>query len=229
MALTARKVETAKPGRYTDGRGLILLVKPSGARSWVLRFQMNGRRRDMGLGAWPEVTLAMARERATEARRAIAEGRDPLEERSRIRSLTFRAAAEALIEAKRSGWRNEKHAAQWESTLEAYVHPQLGALDVRSIGTQEVLGVLRPIWTDKPETASRVRQRIEAVLDSASALGARDGDNPARWKGHLDHLLPKRTSVRAVRHHAALDWREAPEFMNELAAREGMAARALAF
>lgn len=229
MTLTARKVETAGPGRHTDGRGLMLYVKPSGNRTWVLRYQMNGRRRDLGLGAWPEVTLAMARDRALEAKRKVAEGIDPLAEKHKIAALTFENAAMALIESKRSGWRNEKHAAQWPSTLRTYVFPKLGRLDVREVDTQGVLTVLRPIWTEKPETASRVRQRIEAVLDYASAIGARTGDNPARWRGHLDHLLPKPTKVRSVQHHPAMSWREAPAFLLELAEREGMAARALAF
>lgn len=229
MALSARKVETAAAGRHTDGRGLILYVKASGRRSWVLRYQMNGRRRDFGLGSWPEVTLAMARQRAIEARRRIAEGIDPLDEKKRIETLTFRDAAEALIESKRSGWRNAKHAAQWPATLETYAYPKVGTLDVRNVGTQEIMTVLKPIWTKKPETASRVRQRVEAVLDYATAMGARDGDNPARWRGHLDHLLPKPAKVRAVRHHPALPWSELPGFMEELREREGMAARALAF
>jgi len=229
MPLTARKVETAGPGRHVDGRGLMLFVKPSGSRSWVLRYQRSGRRRDMGLGSWPEVTLAMARERALEARRLIAEGKDPLADRARIDRVSFAEAASAVIEAKRSGWRNAKHAAQWTSTLETYAFPHLGDLDVREIGTQDVLAVLRQIWTEKPETASRVRQRIEAVIDYASAIGAREGENPARWRGHLDHILPKPTKVRAVEHHAAMDWRDAPAFMAQLAEREGFGARALAF
>lgn len=229
MLLSARKVETAKPGRYTDGRGLTLLVKASGARSWVLRYQIDGRRRDMGLGAWPEVTLAMARERTLAARREMAEGRDPLTERGRAKRLLFRDAAATLIEDKRQGWRNEKHAAQWTSTLETYAYGALGDLDVRVISVQEVLQALRPIWTDKPETASRVRQRIEAVLDYASAIGARSGDNPARWKGHLDHILPRPAKVRAVAHHPAMDRRALPAFMAALAQHGGMGARALAF
>ena len=229
MTLTARKVETAGPGRHTDGRGLMLYVKPSGARTWVLRYQINGRRRDLGLGAWPDVSLAAARERAIDARRLLAEGVDPLDQRRKVYTLAFSDAAAALIENKRSGWRNAKHAAQWSSTLETYAFPMLGSLDVRNIGTQEVLAALRPFWTKKPETASRVRQRIEAVLDYAAAMGAREGDNPARWRGHLDHLLPKPTKVRAVRHHPAMLWRDLPAFMLELVARDGLAARALAF
>ena len=229
MALSARKVETAKPGRYTDSRGLMLVVKPSGAKSWVLRYQVAGKRRDMGLGPWPDVSLAMAREKTLEARRTIALALDPLDEKRKAKALTLRDAGQALIEMKRSGWRNEKHAAQWSSTLGQYAFPRLGDLDVRKISTDHVLEVLTPIWTTKPETASRVRQRIEAVLDYARAIGARDGDNPARWRGHLDRLLPQPSKVRSVAHHAALDWREMPGFMAELARREGLAAKALAF
>ncbi|MDF2235759.1 integrase arm-type DNA-binding domain-containing protein [Albimonas sp. CAU 1670] len=229
MALSARKVETAGPGRHVDGRGLMLLVKPTGARSWVLRYQKDGRRRDLGLGAWPEVTLAMARDRALEARRMLAEGGDPIAAKAKVKRTTFREAASALIEAKRKGWKNAKHGAQWTSTLEAHAYPTMGDIDVRKIETQDVLTALRPIWTRTPETASRVRQRIEAVLDYASAIGARDGDNPARWRGHLDHILPKPTAVRAVEHHPAMDWREAAAFMAELDAREGLSARALSF
>ncbi|MGD9829979.1 MAG: tyrosine-type recombinase/integrase [Hyphomicrobiaceae bacterium] len=229
MPLTARQVETAKPGRYTDGRGLMLLVKTSGARSWVLRYQINGRRRDLGLGSWPETTLAMAREQAGEARKLLASGRDPLVEKQSVKHLSVREAAETLIAAKRSGWRNPKHAAQWGSTLAAYVYPLIGDRDVRDIGTHDVLRVLKPIWVIKTETASRVRQRIEAVLDYAAALSARDGANPARWRGHMDHLLPKPSMVRMVEHHPALDWRDAPAFMTALEGRTGAGARALAF
>jgi len=207
----------------------MLVVKESGARSWVLRYQQQGRRRDLGLGAWPEVTLARAREKALEARRLLAEGRDPVAERMKDTRLSFEAAAGALIESKRSGWRNPKHAAQWSGTLERYVFPRLARRDVKSIETADVIAVLQPIWTEKPETASRVRQRIEAVLDYAAAVGARQGENPARWRGHLDHLLPRPSKVRAVRNHAALDWRDLPDFMAALAQRDGTAARALAF
>jgi integrase len=195
----------------------------------MLRYQMAGRRRDMGLGPYPEIGLSRAREKALDARRLVKEGRDPLAERSKATALTFEAAAETLIASKRSGWRNAKHAAQWGSTLSSYVFPRLGDLDVKLIDTPLVLEVLRPIWARKPETASRVRQRIEAVLDYAAAMGVRTDANPARWRGHLDHLLPKPAAVRQVRHHAALDWRLAPAFMVELAKREGWAPRALAF
>jgi len=229
MPLSARKVASAAPGRHTDGRGLTLLVKPTGRRTWVLRYQINGRRRDMGLGAWPEVTLAMARDRAIEARRLIAQGCDPLNEKAKSQKLTFREAAHALVAAKRESWRNAKHAAQWTSTLERHVLPSLGDRDVRSIETNDVLAVLNPIWTAKPETASRVRQRIEAVLDYATALGKREGANPARWRGHLDQVLAQPNKVRAVAHFPAMDWREVPGFMAALSECSGVGAQALAF
>ena len=229
MPLSARKVETARPGRHSDGHGLLLLVKPSGARSWVLRYQIDGRRRDMGLGSWPEVTLSMARDRALDARRSIASGRDPLHEKAKIKKLLFRDAATAVIESKRSGWRNAKHAAQWTATLEHYAYPLLGDCDVCAITTENVIAVLSPIWTEKPETASRVRQRIEAVLDYASAIGVRQDANPARWRGHLDHLLARPSKVRSVVHHRALDWRKMAGLMAELAERDGYGARALTF
>jgi len=202
---TPDRSRPAGPGRHTDGRGLTLLVKPTGTRTWVLRYQMNGRRRDMGLGAWPEVTLAMARDRAIEARRLITQAHDPLNDRATSKPLTFGDAAIALIAAKRESWRNAKHAAQWTSTLERYVLPILGNRDVRWIDTNDVLAVLNPIWTHKPETASRVRQRIEAVLDYATALGKREGANPARWRGHLDQVLAQLNKVRAVAHFSAMD------------------------
>ena len=229
--LTDRTVKTIGAGRHAEGtiRGLYLLVQPTGSRSWLLRYQLNHRRPDMGLGPYPEVTLAQAREKALEARRLLKAGIDPLSARSQASSLTFKAAAEALIENKRSGWRNAKHAAQWTSTLATYVYPRLGALDVKAVETRHVLEVLRPIWSEKSETASRVRQRIEAVLDYATSLGQRAGENPARWRGHLDNLLAKPSKVRAVEHHAALEWQKLPAFMVELAGRDGIAAKALAF
>ena len=190
----------------------MLVVRDSGSRAWVLRYQIGGRRRDMGLGPYPEIGLADARENG--ARRPPADqarqARTRLPSAAAAKGLTFKSAAEALIESKRPGWRNAKHAAQWSSTLETYAYPKLGALDVQAMDTAAVLDVLRPIWTTKTETASRVRQRIEAVLDYATAIKARTGDNPARWRGHLDHLLAKPSTVHKVKHHAALDWRQAP-------------------
>ena len=179
MKLSARKVETAGTGRHGDGRGLFLYVKPTGARSWVLRYQVQGRRHDLGLGAYPDVTLAMARQKATDARRLILDGDDPITKRRQAQPKTFKDAALELIESKRV-WMEKvaKHAAQWTSTLKAYVFPSLGPMQVTKIATADVVGALKPIWSQKPETANRVRQRIEAVLDYASALGICEGDNP---------------------------------------------------
>jgi integrase len=227
MPLTARKVETAKPGRHSDGSGLSLLVHPAGRKAWVLRVQVDGRRRDHGLGAYPAISLAGAREKARELRKAIKAGQDPRAKPAK--ALTFKTAGARLIELKRPGWRNAKHRQQWPNTLAMYVYPSLGDRDVRTIETADVLAVLEPIWTAKPETASRVRQRVEAVLDYATAMYAREGANPARWRGHLTNLLPRPGKVRAVAHHAALDWREAPGFWAALRERDGIAAQGLAF
>ncbi|KCV81853.1 integrase family protein [Actibacterium atlanticum] len=171
----------------------------------------------------------MARERATEARRLIAEGEDPIAKKHQAKPKTFKDAALELIESKRPGWKNAKHAAQWSSTLEAYAYPKIGRLQVAKVQTADVMACLAPIWSEKPETANRVRQRIEAVIDYAGALGIRTGDNPARWRGHLDNLLPKPNKVRAVKHHPALPHASIAEFMDALSGREGVAARALAF
>lgn len=227
--LSNRLAETAKPGTYNDGGGLLLVVKSTGRRSWIYRYQLHGKRRDMGLGGYPAISLQRARELAGEARALVAEKKDPLAERQRPKRLTFREAADLLIEAKTPGWRSDKHAAQWGSTLQAHVYPRLGSRDVAGIATTDVLAVLRPIWTKTPETASRVRQRVEAVLSYAKAVGARDGENPARWRGHLDQALPKPTKVRAVEHFAAMPWQHLPTFWPLLREQEGVAALALQF
>jgi integrase len=229
MSLNALQVKSAKPGRHGDGRGLFLYVKASGSRSWMLRYQVQGRRRDLGLGPFPDVSLAMARERAAEARRLIANGEDPISKKQQAKPKTFKDAALELIESKRPGWKNAKHAAQWTSTLESYVFPKIGQVQVSKVETADVIGALTPIWSAKPETANRVRQRIEAVIDYATALGISTGDNPARWRGHLDHLLPKPTKVRAVKHHAALPHADIATFMTDLATRTGVAKLALGF
>jgi integrase len=193
----------------------------------------------MGLGPYPEVSLADARRMALEKRRALkVEKIDPLvarrateaeAARSAKQALTFKVAAEALIESKRPGWRNAHHAWQWENTLQTLAYPKLGELDVQAIDTAAVIAVLKPIWTTTTLTASRLRQRIESVLDYATALGRRSGDNPARWRGHLDHLLPKPAKVKQVEHLPALDWRQVPAFMADLKGPKGMGANALAF
>ncbi len=239
--LSARKVATAtEPGRYADGRGLYLHIGKGGAKSWVLRYMLAGKAREMGLGAVADVTLQDARRKAGEARALLDAGRDPLEARreegrqreaEKARAVTFKDAACRYIAAHRAGWRNEKHAAQWDSTLTTYVYPVFGEVAVADVDTGMVLRALEPIWHDKPETATRVRGRIEAVLDWAKAHGYRDREamNPAQWKGHLSHLLPARSKVARVEHHAALPWREVGAFMVDLRNRPATAARALEF
>jgi len=235
--LSARSVaRLARPGYYCDGGGLYLQVSPAGARSWVYRFRLEGRLREMGLGGLRRVSLASARERAQQCRTQLGNGLDPIEERRReraqraaqlARTKTFDECTTAYIRANRAGWKNEKHVAQWESTLATYASPFIGTLSVRDIDTTHVVSVLESIWEAKPETASRVRGRVEAVLDWAKAHRYREDENPARWKGHLDKVLPARTKVRKVRHHAALPYGEVAAFMRTLRGQEGLAARAL--
>ena len=224
--LTARKVETAKPGKYSDGGNLYLIVSKTGTRKWVLRFTWRGRAKEMGLGSAASVPLADAREKAASARRKMAQGLNPIDERKRTGGVpTFGEMADQVHEALSAGFRNEKHKAQWKSSLETYAAP-LRAKPVDTVTTDDVLAVLKPIWTTKAETASRVRGRIEKVLDAAKAKGFREGENPARWRGHLDHLLP-RPSKLARGHHAAMPYDEVAGFVVELREREAMAALAL--
>jgi integrase len=226
------------PGKYADGGGLYLQVASGGARSWIFRFMIDGRARAMGLGSLNDVTLKEARELARECRRFSKRGIDPIEARKAKRfderlaaatAMTFKACAEAYIDAHKAGWRNPKHAAQWPSTLATYVDPVLGSLPVQAVDVGLVMKVLEPIWQTKPETASRVRGRIESVLDWAMARGYRKGENPARWRGHLENLLPKKSKVRRVEHHAALPYAEIAAFMAELHQQDGVAARTLEF
>ena len=225
-------------GLFGDGGGLFLQVSERGAKSWIFRFKKDGRLRVMGLGPVHTVSLAEAREAARLCRKARLGGIDPIDARragriqERIeaaRAMSFAECAAAYIAAHRAGWRNPKHAAQWPSTLAAYVYPIFGGLPVQAIDTGLVVKAIEPIWTTKPETASRVRGRIESVLDWAAARGYRQGENPARWRGHLENLLPKKSKVRRVEHHAALPYVEISAFMGELRGQEGVAARALAF
>jgi integrase len=236
--LTVKQIAalTAK-GRYGDGGGLWLQVSGSG-KSWLFRYMRNGRAHAMGLGPYPEISLADARDRAFAARRLIKrDGIDPLEQRQAVRAaakpaavhrLTFRECAEAYL-ATNSKWRNAKHAAQWRTTLETYVYPVLGPMPVAEVDTAAVLRVLEPIWWTKTETASRIRGRIEKVLAWATVKGHRSGDNPARWTGHLKEALPARMEIAPVNHHRALPYAGVPAFMAELARRTGMAARCLEF
>lgn len=221
--LTALAVARAKaPGLYSDGGGLNLQIAPSGARSWIFRFQQAGRRRYMGLGGAAHVALAEARQKAADARKVLGEGKDPIEAAraqvvataaKKAKATTFREAANRYIASHATGWRNAKHAAQWQATLETYAFPVLGGVSVAAVDVAMVLKVLEPIWTAKTETARRLRGRIEAILDWAAARNMRTGDNPARWRGLLMHLLPKRSKAATVKHHPALPYARMGEFM----------------
>ncbi|UXB22755.1 integrase arm-type DNA-binding domain-containing protein [Stenotrophomonas maltophilia] len=233
--LTAKRVATiAEPGYHPDGGGLYLQVTASGAKSWVFRYRFEGKRPEMGLGPLHVIGLAEAREAAGAARKMVQSGQDPLAVRRAAAVATasiptFWEAATAYIAEREAGWTNPKHAGQWTSTLETYAKPVLGDLRVDRVDTDHILAVLRPIWTSKTETASRVRQRIEAVLDSVTVQKKRTGENPARWRGHLALILPKPTAVTKVENFAALPYAELPAFMAELRSRHGEAARALEF
>lgn len=237
--LSAAKVRTAGAGRYGDGNGLYLLVRESGAgrlaRAWVLRYRMpGGRMREMGLGSADLFPLADTRQRAAELMRKVKLGTDPLSERDAAKAeaglgKTFSDVADAYIAAHEAGWRNQKHRQQWKNTLATYVFPVIGNLPVASVDTGAVTSILEPLWREKTETASRIRGRIESVLDYATARGWRSGDNPARWRGHLDNLLPATSKVARVVHHAALPWQEIGAFMAQLKLQDGVAPWALRF
>lgn len=227
-------------GTYEDGQGLRLVVRANGTKSWVLRFQIDGRRREMGLGAFPGVSLKDARNATFERRQLLAMGIDPLAHRAEqtitkkreaqeklARATTFKALALEYIETHGAGWKNSKHAQQWENTLLTYAYPVIGDVPAEEITTDHMLRVLRPIWETKAETASRVRNRIEIVLDAARARDLRAGENPARWRGHLDKLLPPRSKVQVVAHHPALPWVQMPEFMKMLMLRQELSSRAI--
>ena len=242
-ALTPLTIKNAKPGRHADGGGLHLLVKESGARSWVFRFMLKGKSRDVGLGAAGSggISLSTARDLASALRLKVKAGVDPLAERQReasevlasaqaakIAGITFKAVAETYIGTNEASWRNDKHRQQWRNTLASYVYPVMGELPVADIGTAHVLKILEPIWQDKPETASRIRGRIETVLDAAKARGYREGENPARWRGHIAQILPPRSRLTRG-HHKAMAYEAIPAFTAELRERAAMAALALEF
>jgi integrase len=237
--LTALAVVQAKRrGYYGDGGGLYLQISANNAKSWVFRFKEGGRLREMGLGPLHTISLAEARQRAQECRKARLDGRDPITDRKAARmaakldaarAISFKSCAERYIVAQKAGWRNAKHAAQWSSTLASYAYPVFASLPAQAVDVALVLKAVEPIWATKPETASRVRGRIEAILDWATARGYRTGENPARWRGHLENLLPSPSKVRRIEHHAALPYPEISAFMVELRAQEGVAARALEF
>lgn len=242
-ALSAQGVKHAKPGRHADGNGLHLLVKDSGARSWVYRFMLNGKSRDIGLGSagTDGLSLAAARDARDVLRVKVKAGVDPLDERAqeaaqalaaaqaaKVAQVTFRDAAKSYIAANENSWRNPKHRQQWCNTLATYVYPEIGDMPVGEIETAHVLRILEPIWKTKSETASRIRGRIETVLDSAKARGYRKGENPARWRGHLAQILPARTKLSRG-HHKAMLYAEIPAFVRALHEREAVAALALEF
>lgn len=245
-ALTAAKVKAAAPGRYGDGNGLYLFVRSADARFWVFRYTRAGKMREMGLGRAgaddSAVTLAEARTKAADLTKVVRAGIDPLDQRdieaalaaaeaqqAAIRSISFRTVTERYLEAHEKTWRNPKHRQQWRNTLDTYANPHFGDLPVGDVGTEHVLAALEPIWRAKPETATRVRGRIESVLDYATAREWRSGENPARWRGHLANLLPARGKVAPVEHHAALPWSQIGDFLPALKAQAGVAAKALLF
>jgi integrase len=245
MRLTAAEVDAATGrGMLGDGEGLYLSIAAGGSKSWIFRYQIEGRRRDLGLGGYPTVSLAKARKRRDAVRAKIREGIDPLEERANRRALvaaeqelrerearrnrmTFKRVAEDFIAYKEAAWSNRKHGQQWRNTLATYAYPVFGAVPVADIETDHVLQVLRSIWTEKTETAKRVQGRLENIFDYCTSMGLRDATNPARWRGHLDHILPKPGRVHRVEHQRALAYRDAPKLTASLRDVDTSASRAL--
>jgi integrase len=232
--LSARQVNAlTEPGRYADGGGLYLVVTKTGTKNWVFKFELEGRAREMGMGSASAISLAQAREKAADARKLLAEGRDPLEERrasetaQKAASVTFGAFADQYIRDQRSGWKNAKHRQQWENTIGDAYCATIRRRPIADVGTDDILEVLNPRWQDTPETARRLRMRLERILDAARARGLRQGENPARWRGHLDHLLPRQVTKK--QHFAAMDFRQVPAFMAELKTRPAAAALAFRF
>ena len=242
--LTAAQVEKGTtPGRFGDGGGLYLLVRSREAKFWLFRYTRHGKMREMGLGSAAgrnAIRLAQARAKAREFHAIVREGRDPLAEReaakakadadaaiARAAAVTFAQAADMYVGSHERGWRSDRHAQQWRSSLDRYVLPTLGAVSVGEVDTGAVAKILEPLWREKTETASRLRGRIELILASATARGWRSGANPARWRGHFDQLLPKRSKAQRVEHYAALPWREVGAFMTRLRQLNGIPAKAL--
>lgn len=246
MPKVARELSALEIGRLTVPGlvsvgvvpGLSLQITPSGARSWILRVKVGSKRRDMGLGQYPGTTLAQAREKARQARERIEQGEDPILERQRAQSMlranqasaiTFEGAARAFMDAKSSEWTNPKHATQWTTTLQTFAYPVIGKMHVADVGLAHIMQVLEPIWATKTETASRLRGRLENVLDWARARGYRTGENPARWRGHLDKLLATPGKIAKVVHHPAVPVDDVAAFHANLKHRDGLGARALEF
>lgn len=235
--LTARKVDTLKDGSYSDGGNLWITVSGK-SKVWSIRYQspITGKRREMGIGPLRDVPLAEAREKATQARRLIRDGIDPIQRRDEIKAarllavgMTFDTVAAKYIDEQKAAWKDERRPMNWTSSLKRLAYPTLGHKAVRNIETEDVLAVLRPIWTTKTETASRLRNRIERILDYAGSHGWREGENPARWRGHLANILPKPSAVAKVEHHAAVRWQDISQVMAALAAAGGVSALAVRF
>jgi integrase len=221
-----------------DGGGLYFRVTPTGGRSWIFRYMLDGKRHDLGLGPYPTISLGDARERALSARRQLVDKVDPVAEKARaalerkkrvVTAVTFAQCAEGYIAAHRASWRNLREAAQWSASLRDYIHPVVGGLSVEAVDVALVMKILEPLWSTKNETATRVRSRMEVVLDWARARGYRQGENPARWRGHLENLLPKPSRVQRVAHHPALAYERVPDVIARLRQLDGIGARALEF
>jgi integrase len=236
--LTQRKIERAKPGRYHDGHGLYLVVHNKNNKSFAFRWERDGRERWMGLGPIHTIDLKQARAKAREARLLLLEGIDPLDQRkleraklaaAKAKLFLFREAAQQYFDQHESKWRNAKHRWQWLTTVRMFAFPVIGDMPLGEIDTAAVLRVIEPHWRTKTETMSRLRGRIEAVLDWGTVRGYRSGDNPARWKGHLSEVLPRPSQLAKVEHYPALPYRDIPAFMAELRKRDGVGARALEF
>ena len=244
MAKTVKRLKDlqirrlSQPGSYPDGEGLYLQVRTSGAKDWFYRYEVEGKGRKRGLGSYPTLSLEQARDDALECRQLRQQGIDPVdyakaqrqkEALDEAKSFTFKECALTYINSHNRGWKNRKHESQWRNTLETYAYPTIGDISVQDIDIGLVMEVLEPIWYEKTETASRVRQRIENILDWATVKQYRSGDNPALWRGRLDKLLPKRVKVQKPVHFPAMDYRELPEYFQALRKRDSVATRALAF
>jgi integrase len=228
----------SKAGSYADGKGLYLQVSTSGSKSWFYRYETNGRAHKCGLGAYPDISIKKARTKAAACRTLRDEGIDPIEHKKRqntareldkFKGKTFKECALDFMNSHKAGWKNRKHESQWRTTLETYAYPFIGKLAVQDVDVGHVLEILEPIWHKKTETASRVRQRIENILDWAKVRKYRTGENPAVWRGHLDKILPARTKVQKVKHHPAMPYRDVPNFFRVLRNKDIIAAKALAF
>jgi integrase len=228
----------SEPGSYPDGEGLYIQIRDSGAKDWFYRYEIDGRGRKRGIGSYPTISLEKARGEALLCRQLRKEGIDPIDYHRELaikkglekaKTTTFKECALAYIDTHKHGWRNEKHESQWRNTLETYAYPFIGDLPVQAIDIDLVMKVLEPIWFDKTETASRVRQRIENILDWATVRNLRKGDNPALWRGRLDKLLPKRSKIQKPKHFAAMDYRVLPEYFKSLRKKDTIASKALAF